>query len=198
MSSKIEFIIPHNLNRRYKLICQIASLIAQTDPNWSLHVICDGPNPDIDFLKIVFPESQFPNIKYSVLDRAYNDWGHTPRNIGVQQCNTEWVVMASNDNYYVPIFVEQMRKAINSNPSINFLYCDMIHNGYSYNHIRCLPKIERIDMCNMVVRTKFAKQVPLKPSIFAADAIFCEEYVKKFCTTPENIHYFPHIYYVHN
>lgn len=197
MNSIIEFVIPHYLNRRYKIVCQIASLAAQTDQNWSLHVVCDGPNPDIDFLKSVFPESQFPNIRYSALEKTYHDWGHTPRNYGVQNCNTDWVVMASNDNYYVPIFVEQMRKAINSNPKINFLYCDMIHNGYEYNNFKCNPRIGSIDMCNMVVRTELARQLPLNSSMVAADGIFCEEYIKKFCT-PENIHYFPHIYYVHN
>lgn len=197
MNSVIEFVIPHNLNRRYKVVCQIASLAAQTDPNWSLHVVCDGPNPDIDFLKNVFPESQFPNIRYSELDRPYNDWGHTPRNYGVQSCNTDWVVMASNDNYYVPIFVAEMRKIINSNPKINFLYCDMVHDGFAYDVVKCIPKGGRIDMCNMVVRTELAKKMPLNVRVSAADAIFCEEYVEKFCKE-ENIHYIPHVYYIHN
>lgn len=197
MSEKIEFIVAHHLHRRYKIVSQISSIVVQTNSNWNIHVVCDGVDTDIEFLKNVFPESEFPNIRYSILEKAHNDWGHTPRNYGVNNCKANWLVMCGNDNYYIPIFVDEMLKVINSNPKINFLYCDMIHNAYRYDLFKCIPKLNRIDMCNMVVKTELAKQLPLDTKVYAADGIFCEQYVEKFCKE-ENIHYFPHIYYVHN
>jgi glycosyltransferase involved in cell wall biosynthesis len=191
----IEFIIAHYKDRRYNILSIMSSIVVQTNPNWSIHVVCDGVDDDIDFLKKTFPD--FSNIKYSILDKRYNDVGHTPRNFGVKNSTSDWVVMCGNDNYYIPIFVNEMVKSIQENPKINFLYCDMIHNHYKYDLFKCLPISHHIDMGNMVTKTELAKQLPLDITRYDADGIFCGEYISKFCKE-ENIHYIPHILYVHN
>ena len=84
---RIEFVIP--THKRVDLLTTIISSIgAQTNPNWKIHVVADCPPQDIKerFLDIIaFYDAHKDKIKFSTTDVRYNDWGHTPRNNGLQQ-----------------------------------------------------------------------------------------------------------------
>jgi len=192
---KIEFILSHYIGRTYQLIMAISSIIIQTNNNWTLHIICNGPVDDIEFIKNIF--SKFPNIRYSVLDKHYDDFGHTPKNYGLERALEDWVVMGNDDNYYTPCFVDEILKSISKNPNLKFIYCDMIHNHYEYNLFKCSPKIGQIDMGNVITLTKLSQQIPLNIDRYEADGIFVETYISKFCQE-DNIHHIPRIYFVHN
>lgn len=173
----------------------MACIVVQTNPNWTLHVVCNGPVEDIEFIKSVF--INVPNIRYSTLDKHYDNFGHACRNYGVLHATEEWVAMSSNDNYYMPCFVDEILKAIQTHPNAKMIYTDMIHNHYGYDLFKCQPLLGWIDIGNMVTRANLTKQLPLDINQYAADGIFAENYVKTFCQ-PEDIVYLPHVYYAHN
>ena len=191
---KIDFIIP-TYNRPNHLMCIINSIFAQTNPNWTINVVADcPPEGSLDKIMDYFKDSE--KIKFTILPQRYNDWGHTPRNIGVEQSVEEWVVMTGEDNYYVPIFVDEFLSKVT--PNSHFIYCDMVHNWVkqTYKCISSRPQYGLIDIGNFMTRTKFAKEVKLNITKMAADAIFVADYLKKY-PQGEVIH-IEKALYVHN
>jgi hypothetical protein len=141
-------------------------------------------------------------IRFSVVDGGpHHNWGHTPRVSGLSVCEEEWVIMTGDDNYYFPVLVEEYIKAIKNNPSLNFLYCDMYHNYSQYVYEAANPKAlghKFLDIGNFVSRTKLAQQIPFQINRHNADGLFAEEYIKRFCTEPEQMHGLGRALYVHN
>lgn len=192
--SKIEFIIP-TYNRVDHLMCLLNSLCTQTNDNWSAHVIADCP-PQGTLDKVIRYFKGDDRFTFTILPERYNDWGHTPRNIGLEMAKEEWVVMTGEDNYYVPTFVDEFLKA--RSLKSHFIYCDMVHNwlNFEYIHLKSKPIMDHIDIGNFMSKTEYARQIGLDVTIAAADGKFVEEYLRKF---PEgDITYIKKILYVHN
>lgn len=191
---KIEFIIP-TYNRPHHLMCLLNSLMAQSSDRWTAHVIADCPPPNtIDKVMEYFQNED--KIKFTILPQRYNDWGHTPRNYGLEHAKEEWVIMTGEDNYYVPVFVSQFLNEVT--PNTHFIYCDMIHNwtNHQYYYIKCQPKWGSIDVGNFMTRTKLSSKMRLDVTYEQADGRFVEEYIKNY---PDGkIKYIPKPLYIHN
>lgn len=186
MKELIEFIIP-TYNKVNELKCMLASLIAQTSKNWRATVVVDGGNKEM--IDIII----HPNIRYLQLDKRYNDWGQTPRDIGKQNSQAAYVVMTGDDNYYVPTCVDEIIKAAETNPGM--IYWDMVHSHYDYHYFKCSPAYNQIDIGSFATRVDIAHQIKLNTS-YAADGEFVEEYKRRFLS--ENIVKIEKILYVHN
>lgn len=192
--SKIEFVIP-TYNRVDHLMCLLNSLCAQTNDNWVAHVIADCP-PQGTLDKVMKYFKGDDRFIFTILPDRYNDWGHTPRNIGLEMAKEEWVVMTGEDNYYTPVFVDEFLKVVT--PNSHFIYCDMVHNwlNFDYIHLKSKPVMDHIDIGNFMTKSKYAKQLTLDTTLAAADGKFVEEYLRKFPTG--TITYIKKILYVHN
>lgn len=183
----IEFIIP-TYNRYYPLHCLLSSLLTQTSPNWRAIVVIDDEKL-WDNLPI-----QDDKIKYICTGKRYNDWGHTPREIGKQQSTADYIIMTGDDNYYVPTFVEEVLKISSSLPGI--IYWNMVHNYFQYSAFYCRLQTWQIDMGAFALRNDIAKQLHLITSKIDADGELIEEYKKKFPN--EKSIKIEKILYVHN
>lgn len=169
----VEFLVP-TYNRIYPLNSMLASLLAQTDRDWRATVIVDNTNIDIiGFLTVPIDE----RIQYKNMDKRYNDYGHTPREIYKQLSTADYIVMTGDDNYYTPNFVEELRKNVVRNPGL--VYWDMVHSHFDYKCFASVPAHGRIDMGAFATRTDLAKQIKLNTG-FAADGDFVEDFNKKF------------------
>jgi glycosyltransferase involved in cell wall biosynthesis len=191
---KIEFIIP-TYNRPDHLMCTINSIYAQRSNKWSIHVVADCP-PEGTLDKIIKYYEGDERIRFTILDERHNDWGHTPRNYGLEHAKEDWVVMTGEDNYYVPVFVDHFLDAVT--PNVHFVYCNMLHNwtNYQYFLINCSPVYGKIDIGNFMVKRKLGQQIKLNPKIEQADYFFVEEYLSKF---PNNkVKKIDKTLYVHN
>lgn len=189
----IEFIIP-TYNRPYQLLTIIGSILSQSNPNWKIHIVADAVYDGYESIKKIF--SNHNNIRFSELQGPNNDWGHTPRQYGLDNATEEWVVMSGDDNYYTPNFVEEFISQINNN--INFIYCDMIHNHFKYSYFHSEPKINKIDIGNFAVRTNYAKTIKFNKGNYGADGEFVEEYIALFCKEETQIKKINSALYVHN
>ena len=192
---KIEFVIP-TYNRINHLIATVSSLIAQSNPNWKAHIVADCPEPD--FLKRMEQMIDFfddPRIRVTVLEDRHNDWGHTPRQYGVDNATEEWVLMTGEDNYYVPEFVDIM---LNEGKDQHFVYCDMVHNWTDRQYIPVKTKLNfgQIDIGCFMLKTNLAQKIKLKTDQEWADWYFVEEYMHKFKHT--KMKKVNRILYVHN
>mgnify|MGYP006268857567 CR=1 FL=1 len=190
---KIEFIIP-TYDRVDHLMCIISSIKAQRSDRWKIHVVADCP-PEGTLDKIIEYFKDDERIKFTILPERANDWGHTPRNYGLEHATEEWVVMTGEDNYYTPVFVEDLLNAVE--PDTHFVFCNMIHNwtDFQYYAVDCAPSYGRIDIGNFMSKRKYARQLKLRTDIAQSDFLFVEEYLNKFTGTIKKVNKF---LYVHN
>ena len=176
----IEFIIPTH-NRTDLLMTCISSIVGQTNPNWKIHVVADGPTEEtkekLSWIAGYYEDEK--RIKWTVLDERYNDWGHTPRNIGLELATEEWVVMTGEDNYYTPVFVDEMLKI---GKDKHFVFCNFVHNWVNreYYAIDSEIKYGKIDVGNFMCKTHMAQKLRLDPKINQADWFFIQDFIKKY------------------
>lgn len=196
---KIEFIIP-TYNRTKHLTALLASLTAQTSPDWKAHIIADHPEQDVvDEINRILTFFNDDRFKLTVLDVRHNDWGHTPRNIGLDLSEEKWLVMTGEDNYYVPTFVENMLNET-MDPQANFVFCCFLHNqaqmGNSYYPIKADIKEGKIDIGCYIFKKDFLNGIRLRTDLPEADYYFAIDYINK---SPYNHRiYVDEVLYVHN
>ena len=171
----VDFILP-TFNRDKELKSSLYSLLAQTNPNWTAHVMIDNNDPPMIGELIVF-EINDPRITHSYMDKRYQDWGHTLREKGKQESTGDYIVMTGDDNYYCPTCVQDIITAAKDNPGM--IYWDMVHSHYDYHFFECHPWMNQIDIGAFATRADLAKQIKLKTS-YAADGEFVEEFKTKF------------------
>lgn len=186
--SFIEFIIP-TFDRLDSLNSILASLVAQTDKDWSALVVYDG-------VPVKIAETKDIRIRYiSTFPNRYNDFGHTPREIGKNQSRGVFTVMTGDDNYYIPTFVEEFKKVFSQSSDTELILCNMVHSHYDYQPFVSYPAYNQIDIGNFAMLTSIAKTIKLNTS-FAADGEFIEDYKKLKGT--EKIKKIEKYLYVHN
>jgi len=174
---KIEFIIP-TYNRPNQLMGIISSIYSQRSDRWKIHVVADAPYDGYQRVKDYF--SNDDKIKFTELNGPSGDWGHTPRNYGLEHATEDWVVMTGDDNYYMPVFVDHFLDSLT--PETHFVYCDMIHNWtrHQYLHIECKPKMGSIDIGNFMTKRIYSQQMKLDVTKEVSDGLFVEEYLRRF------------------
>jgi glycosyltransferase involved in cell wall biosynthesis len=176
---KIEFIIP-TYSRLSHLVCLLGSLQAQSNPNWTAHIVADCPPEEIvENMKRAITFFNDPRFRLTVLAERHQDWGHTPRQYGLDNATETWVCMSGEDNYYVPEFVDRM---LEEGKNHHFVYCDMVHNwtDRQYIPIKSELKYGLVDIGNFMCKTNMAQKIRLNPTIEQADFLFIEEFKKKF------------------
>ena len=156
-------IIAVTYDQNHELKCFIESILAQTEENWRLLVIHDGPS--VEFGKIMEPYLKDPRIDCMLTSKRYNDWGHSLRKLGIEKLgDSEYTLTTNCDNYYAPVFVHEMccRNA-------DLVYCDLIHNHRGYTFMDSKLERRHIDCGNVVVRTGLVKKVGWNHFDYAAD-----------------------------
>ena len=190
MSALVEFIIP-TYNRHEPLICMLASLTAQTDADWSAHVVID--DTESERISDIVKSFNDPRIYCTFMNKRYNDWGHTLRERGKQMSDAQYIIMTGDDNYYTPNFVAELRTATANSPG--FIYWDMVHSHYNYEYFKCHPHTNQIDMGAFATRRDLAQQIDLGVQ-YDADGWFVEQFKKKF--TQKEMFKINKVLFVHN
>lgn len=167
------------------------SLMSQTNEDWGAHVIID--NPEDKVICSIAESFDDPRIRWTKLPERHNNWGHTPREIGKQLSEAEYIIMSGDDNYYTPNFVSEIHQASAENPGL--IYWDMVHSHYGYSHFVCSPAFNQIDMGAFATRRDLAQSIKLNTT-FAADGEYVEAFKVQYPREP--IHKIPKILFVHN
>ena len=197
MSKKFSIIVVC-YERYYNVQCLIYSLLSQTYDNFEVILIHDGYNTE--HRQIIEPYLNDKRFKYIQTDQRYNDWGMTLRNIGLKEATGEWVINTNDDNYYVPVYLEELNKVIESNQECNFLYYDCVLNHHNIiNHNKkdyglLIPELRHsyIDMGQFAVKNDIITKYRFQ-SVAPADGVLVEE--MKHELKPE---YIDKILFVHN
>lgn len=143
--------------RHDHLMGMLYSMKNQTRKDWVLHIVSDGDDPELEALLAPHLSDQ---IQLSFIEGPNRDWGYKARNSILEKCETEYVLFTSDDNYYMPIFVEKMLQAAEQN-NLDFVMCKMVHSNEKYIYDRFRnnsPQPFGIDMGQFIVRTKLAQK----------------------------------------
>ena len=177
---KFSFIVPC-WEQTHLLKCLLQSIWCQTYTNWEVILIHDGLNPDHEkALGDLIGNSRF---KYTNTDVRYGYWGHYGREIGTQLATGDWIVHTNDDNYFMPILLQEINDAIGRNPETNFVYWEMIlgkysnvhsHNQKDYGHF--IPKIQHsyIDWGQFATKSEIIKKYTINKHEAAADGTLVE------------------------
>ena len=144
---KLEFIVP-TFKDDIQLMGLIYSLIAQSNNNWTAHIISDGEYEG--FNEVVEHFCLNNQIKFSTIKGPNNDWGHTARNYGLKHSSEEWVVMTGADH-------------------------NEAHYKH-YQVLETQLRVNEIDMGCFATRSKYSKQIKLDTKSYQADWRFVENY----------------------
>lgn len=160
----------------------IHSFMSQTSKNFVLDIVHDGPDDGFDAMARQMKENYGSLVRFSRTMTRYNDYGHSLREIALRRCDTEFLMITNDDNYYAPLFIERMFKKIDDE-KLDLVLCDMIHNHNRpgdreqgpYKPFITFPQKNHIDMGAFIVRTSIAQSVGFGDKSFAADGVFVDK-----------------------
>ena len=155
------------------------SLINQSNKNWILTIIHDGPNKEFNDIMESYKKILPENINYESTNERYNDYGHSLREIGLKKILGDYVLLTNADNYFVPkaieILTETLRKSDNNIDVIIFNYVASHHNYITFN---TSFKRHLIDISSAVVRRELAEKSGFKDKSYDGDATYFENIAK--------------------
>lgn len=180
------------------LKCFINSIKSQTNPNWALYIIHDGPNTNLK--KQLEDEKYIDNDKIKFIEHPIRteNYGHLLRKWGLETLvQSEYVIITNGDNYYTPNMIDEVLKR-----KEDFIYFDCVHshntprnsNKSSYGHMISELRSSSLDMGCVVIKSNLAKKVGFNSIKFAADWIYFEEVLK----TKPSVCKIDKILFVHN
>jgi GT2 family glycosyltransferase len=175
--------------RRYRnLPVLLHSLLAQTLQNFKVLVIHDGHDQRMHELLSEF-KTKFPEIDFMFTEKRYDDYGHSLRELGIAQLDTEYFLLTNDDNYYCPVFLELMFRALHEHRA-DIVMCDMIHSHEnpggrrqgSYQYFETFPSRTSVDVGCFISRSALAKSVGFRDKTHDGDATFFEDIVRRAVT----------------
>lgn len=168
--SRVHFIAPWY--EYYPILAD--SLRLQTHKDWTLDLIHDGPCTMTRLGEWRYDD----RVEARATHHRHNDWGHTLRDLGLKTIETcpDYIVVTNADNYYMPIFLEQMLQAADGHDGA---YCDMITSHHGYKLWPARLECNHIDCGSLMVRAGLAASTPWTSRRFAADWDWIAELLKK-------------------
>ena len=167
-------IIVVTYDQNHELKCFIESILAQTEENWRMLVIHDGPS--VQFGKIMEAYLDDPRIDYMLTDKRYNDWGHSLRKIGVERLgDSEYTLVTNCDDMFSPVYIKEMCCG-----DEDLVFCNCSHHHWRYQARECQLKRKAIDISCCVIKTEIVKAVGWNHFEYAADWFFLSEIMTKY------------------
>lgn len=183
----------------------VQSILNQTDKNWHLTVYHDGPNEIFcDIMSNFFAESP-DQIEYIATEHRYNDYGHSLREIGLQNIKEQYVMLTNADNYLIPKAIEYLNRTIIQTNADVIMY-DMVHSHNRPGN-RALPPYsffetfyERgsIDIGAAIVKRDLAEKVGFRDKTHDGDATYFEDVFAERKPSGLSVAKIPQILFVHN
>lgn len=171
--------------RHKEILVLIHSFLAQTLQNFKLIVLHDGYDQEMYQILSELKQKNPDVIDYFFSETRYNDWGHSLRDIGIRLADTEYVLITNDDNYYCPVFLELMFKAIETYHA-DIVMCDMIHSHNQpggrlqppYSLFQTSPERCSMDIGCFIANTQLAKKVGFRDKGHDGDATYFEDLLR--------------------
>jgi hypothetical protein len=161
--------------RSQQLARLIWDFLCQTNPNWTMSIVHDGPAPTemTDFLTKHFNDTR---IDFRSTPQVNGKWGFPNRKMMVQEVQgepTDFMLITNDDNEYIQPFVELFSNQCQGD--VGMVYCNTIHSYMGYEILHTEVRSCYIDMGSFIVRMDVAKAVGFNHEHEQADGAFAEE-----------------------
>lgn len=157
----------------------VSSFIMQTDPNWQLRIIHDGPGEQ-SISEYIYSLGD-SRITYEETPERKGFWGHYIRSEYLQQVDTEFVMITNPDNYHVPVFIEKMLTGFKRDDIVATFCTDMVHSYKDWKVIPCRTQRGYLDCAGVVLRTSAAQSVGWNNvTEHSADWFFFADIIRRF------------------
>jgi glycosyltransferase involved in cell wall biosynthesis len=175
----------------------IDSFLLQTNSDWYMTIIHDGPAPD-DVLSVIRSYND-SRINFTATEDITSNHGYYIRK-GVlpilNEQNGNYLLNTNDDNYYVPRFIELMFREIRDDSAI--VFCDTVHSHQEYDTQESDLKVSHIDMGAFIVRLDVAKQAGFNHDTYAYDGYFAEDCKRVSISKGLGIHHVRKPLFIHN
>jgi hypothetical protein len=180
----------------------IDQFILQTDVNWIMTVVHDGPAPEA----VKHTISLYANdsrVNFIETDRRQGNWGMQNRKIILSALTVrddDFILNTNDDNGYVPRFVEFMMRATADINKVGMVYCDFLHHNFDYDIMKTELRVNYVDMGAFIVNVQLAKEVGFRhdDSFPGADGMFAEECAQRCGQLGYRVVYIPKVLFIHN
>ena len=155
------------------LKCFINSIKSQTNDNWRLIIIHDGPNPNLKEELTIQGYLSPDKVIFIEHPERTSHYGHFLRKWALENIvNNEYVLLTNGDNYYTPNMINEVTKRTE-----DLIYFDLVHshnnfnnsNKSTYGYMNSKLINSNVDMGNVIIKTKLAKKVGFNSVEFSAD-----------------------------
>tara|TARA_B100001996_G_scaffold256712_1_gene199507 strand:+ start:1073 stop:1702 length:630 start_codon:yes stop_codon:yes gene_type:complete len=162
----------------------VQSWLNQTEKNWKLTVIHDGPNNKFESIMDSYKKIDSERINFYCTQDRFNDYGHSLREIGLKNVQGEFTLITNADNYFIPKAIEFINQAyFKSECKADVIIYDMIHSHQnpggrdlpSYSYFKVEYKKNSIDISSAVVKSDLAKKAGFRDKTYAGDATYFED-----------------------
>jgi hypothetical protein len=161
-------------HRAIPLRSLIDCFLLQTNPDWYMTILHDGPAPD-DVKKVARSYGD-PRIIFTDMDEETGNHGFFIRQSVLPLIpggSNDFVLNTNDDNHYVPRFVEYMLREVQEN--VGIVFCDTVHSHQDYKLQESELKLSSIDMGAFIVRLDIAKEAGFAHNTYAYDGYFAED-----------------------
>lgn len=171
----------------------ISSLIMQTNANWRLILIHDGPGDGSveSFVHSVNDD----RVSYTETLQHKGSWGHSIRAEWLQKVQTKYVAITNPDNYYSPRFIEKAIIAIRGKVVASYP-AQIIHSYTDWKVMQCRLMRGFIDCGQVMLKTKEVQAVGWKSMEHSADWVFFNDIAKRYGA--DKFVSFPGCHFMHN
>jgi len=176
----------------------VDSFMLQTNSDWRLHILHDGPAP-ASVLQTASLYAGDSHVAFECTPERYGNYGHPNRRRGLEQIVapiTDFVLITNDDNYYVPVFVEKMLAVCT--PRVGMAYCNTVHSYMNYDVMYTRLKECYIDMGSFIVRLDVAQAVGFRHNHHSADGAYAVECAQYCMTQHLEVKYVDKPYFIHN
>lgn len=185
-----EFLPPEEVEQKetVTIICPIynefpaiiSCLIMQTNKNWKLWLIHNGPSDGSGetYVNLVNDD----RISWQETPTHTGNWGHKTRRDYLQKVQSKYVMITNPDNYYVPSFIEKCLKQFTIKGTTVAVYSEqIIHNYTDWKVMNCRPARGFIDCGSVVMKTKEVQEVGWKNiTDHSADWLFFADIIARY------------------
>lgn len=158
-------------NRPDHLLGCMASLMVQTDDDFEAIIADNAIDPSYQRLNEIAVEKlddeRFRHVNTQVFNNSPGfDCYHSAEIVMDRYATGDWIVLPSDDSYYVPVFQETLLRIARAN-DLQLIYCDMLYdrrgNG-KYHHKIVAPRACEIDKTCFMLRRDCWIGFPNKPT----------------------------------
>jgi hypothetical protein len=177
----------------------IDCFLIQSNPNWVMTIVHDGPaSPGVkEIIKLYKDDNR---VSFLATEVRQQNWGHANRKAMLDMLTGDpgdFVLITNDDNAYIPRFIEFMFREIVKG-GVGMVYCDFLHHNFEYDIVPAIPKVNNIDMGAFIVELKLAQSVGFVHDVPEADGLFAEECAAKCKEKGLKAVHIPKVLFIHN